>query len=536
MSEPAAARVIMLQGTASHAGKTVLAAALCRIYGRRGYAVAPFKAQNMALNSAVTAAGDEMGRAQVYQAEAAGVEPHVDMNPVLLKPSSGSESQVVVMGRPVGQMSVAAYHAYQAEVWPVVTAALARLRAASELVVIEGAGSSAEINLRDSDIVNMKVARHARSPVLLVGDIDRGGVFAALVGHMELFSPRERALVRGFVVNKFRGDVAHLDSGLTFLEERTGVPTLGVVPFLEGWRGDEEDSLALDARPAGDSGAPLRVAVVRLPYLSNTTDFEALAVEPDVAVDFVSSPAGLRGAAAIVLPGTKSTVADLAWLRERGLAAALAQAVAAGVPAIGICGGYQMLGRRILDPDGIESGVGETAGLGLLDVETTFGGEKRTVRVVGEASGAALAGAGTALRGYEIHLGRTSAAPGVRPLACLRAAARGGATHADAAGSGSDRTGAADGATHPDGAVSAEGPAHPDGAVSADGRVCGTYLHGLFDEAAFRAAFLNRLRAAAGLPARPPAVYGSEIERLADHVEAHLDMARLDAIVGLAPR
>jgi adenosylcobyric acid synthase len=534
MNEPAAARVIMVQGTASHAGKTVLAAALCRIYARRGYAVAPFKAQNMALNSAVTVAGDEMGRAQVYQAEAAGVEAHVDMNPVLLKPSSGGESQVVVMGRPVGQMSVAAYHAYQAEVWPVVTAALARLRAASELVVIEGAGSSAEINLRDSDIVNMKVACHACAPVLLVGDIDRGGVFAALVGHMELFSPPERALVRGFVVNKFRGDAAQLESGLSFLEERTGVPTLGVVPFLEGWRGDEEDSLALDRRPDGGpgalpraaarGGAPLRVAVVRLPYLSNTTDFEALAAEPDVAVDFVSSPAGLQGAAAIVLPGTKSTVADLAWLRERGLAAALAQAVAAGVPVIGICGGYQMLGRRIFDPDGVESGVGETAGLGLLDVETTFGAEKRTVRVVGEASGAALAGAGTALRGYEIHLGRTSAAPGVRPLACLRAAARGGATHADAAGSGPDRTGAADGATH------------PGGAVSADGRVCGTYLHGLFDEAAFRTAFLNRLRAAAGLPARPPAVRGSEIERLADHVEAHLDMARLDAIVGLAPR
>ncbi len=536
MSEPAAARVVMVQGTASHAGKTVLAAALCRIYARRGYAVAPFKAQNMALNSAVTAAGDEMGRAQVYQAEAAGIEPHVDMNPVLLKPSSGSESQVVVMGRPVGQMSVAAYHAYQAEVWPVVTAALARLRAAGELVVIEGAGSSAEINLRDSDIVNMKVARHAQAPVLLVGDIDRGGVFAALVGHMELFRPPERALVRGFVINKFRGDAAQLESGLTLLEQRTGVPTLGVVPFLDGWRGDEEDSLALDARPVGGAGAALRgapprvatlrVAVVRLPYFSNTTDFEALAAEPDVTVEFVSSPAGLQGAAAVVLPGTKSTVADLAWLRERGLAAALARAAAAGVPVIGICGGYQMLGRRILDPDGIESGVGETAGLGLLDVETTFAGEKRTVRVVGKASGAALAGAGTALRGYEIHLGRTAVAPGVRPLALVRAAARGG----------SGRGGAADGPLQPDGGGAAEGPLHPDGAVSADGRVCGTYLHGLFDEAAFRAAFLNRLRAAAGLPARPPAVHGSEIERLADHVEAYLDMARLDAIVGLAPR
>ena len=524
MSEAAGARVIMLQGTASHAGKTVLAAALCRIYARRGYAVAPFKAQNMALNSAVTATGDEMGRAQVFQAQAAGLEPHVDMNPVLLKPSSGSACQVVVMGKPVGHLSVAGYHAYQAEVWPVVTAALARLRAASDLVVIEGAGSSAEINLRDSDIVNMKVARHAQAPVLLVGDIDRGGVFAALVGHMELFSPAERELVRGFVVNKFRGDAAQLESGLTFLEERTGVPTLGVVPWLEGWRGDEEDSVALDAagslspgaRPADGPHAALRIAVVRLPFLSNTTDFEALAGEPDVAVDFVDTPAELGGAAAVVLPGTKSTVADLAWLRERGLAAALAQAAAAGVPVIGICGGYQMLGRRILDPGAIESCDGETDGLGLLDVETTFAGEKRTVRVAGETSGAALAAAGTALRGYEIHQGRTTVPAGVRPLTWLRAVAGEGGSGAAAGG--------------------ASAAFHQDGAVSADGRVCGTYLHGLFDEAAFRAAFLNGLRAAAGLPARAAIAGGSDIERLADHVEAHLDMARLDAIVGLTPR
>ncbi len=490
----------MIQGTASHAGKTVLAAALCRIYARRGLAVAPFKAQNMALNSAVTAAGEEMGRAQVYQAQAAGVDPQVDMNPVLLKPSSGSASQVVVMGRPVGQMTVAAYHAYQAQVWPLVTAALARLRAAHELVVIEGAGSAAEINLRDSDIVNMRVARHVDSPVLLVGDIDRGGVFAALLGHMELFSAEERALVRGFVINKFRGDEAQLDSGLSLLEERTGTPTLGVVPYLEGWRGDEEDSVSIDDRRQTRGGAPLRIAVVRLPFLSNATDFEALAAEPDVEVEYVHTPGDLRHAAVVVLPGTKSTVADLAWLRERGLDAALGGA-AAGMPVIGICGGYQMLGRRILDPDAVESPVAETAGLGLLEVDTTFAGRKRTVRVSGEASGAALAAAGAELRGYEIHMGRTTRSPGIRPFACLREAGSGAAPHAD-------------------------------GAVSVDGRVCGTYLHGLFDAPDFRAGFLNRLRAAAGLPPRPPTPGGSDIERLADHVEAHLDMARLDVIIG----
>ena len=510
------ARVIMLQGTASHAGKTVLAAALCRIYARRGLAVAPFKAQNMALNSAVTAAGDEMGRAQVYQAAAAGVEPEVDMNPVLLKPTAGGTSQVVVMGRPVGEMPVAAYQRYQAEVWPLVTAALGRLRERHDLVVIEGAGSSAEINLRHADIVNMRVARHARAPVLLVGDIDRGGVFAALLGHVELFTRAERRLVRGFVINKFRGDPAQLGSGLTMLEERTGTPTLGVVPYLEGWRGDEEDSVALDDRRPGQSVAAVRIVVVRLPYLSNTTDFEALAAEPDVAVDYVREPRELRGAAAVVLPGTKSTVADLAWLRRQGLDRAIA---AAGVPVIGICGGYQMLGRRIADPHAVESQAAETAGLGLLEVETTFTGRKRTVRVSGTASGAALAQAGVALRGYEIHMGRTRRASGVPAFAHLRAAAAGAA----AAG-----TGAA-------GPIAAtEEVAHPDGAASPDGRVCGTYLHGLFDEPDFRAAFLNRLRVAAGLPARPARVVVPDFDRLADHVAAHLDLDRLDAIIGLA--
>ena len=530
---PLGARAIMCVGTGSHAGKSVLAAALCRIYARRGFRVAPFKAQNMALNSFVTPDGGELGRAQAYQARAAGVEPHVDMNPVLLKPSSQTGSQVIVLGRPVRHMSVREYHAFQPEVWPTVTAAYERLRAANDLIVIEGAGSPAEINLRDQDIVNMKVALYAQCPVLLIGDIDRGGVFASLVGHMELFTPEERERIAAFVINKFRGDASLLDSGLEFLRERTGVPTLGVVPMLTDWRGDEEDSLGIeDRRRRAKPDAPLQIAVVRLPFISNYTDFDALADEPDVNVRYVTTADGLDGAAAIVLPGTKSTIADLTWLRTSGLAAAVTARAAAGTPLVGVCGGYQMLGRRIHDPEHVESDAEAVDGLGLLDVETTFAGDKRTVRVDGELLGVAgpgaagpaagglgaaqaplghgdgpLGPAGTPLHGYEIHMGRTALGRGAAPLLRLRGA---------------------DGAEHDDGAV----------ATAAVGAVCGSYVHGLFDHPALRSAFLNRLRAGLVLPAResvaPPV--DDDIDRLADHVEAHLDAKLLSQIVGLEAR
>ncbi|MGO8684073.1 MAG: cobyric acid synthase [Thermoleophilia bacterium] len=516
----AAARAVMFVGTGSHAGKTVLVAALCRIAARRGLRVAPFKAQNMALNSFVTADGGELGRAQVYQARAAGVEAHVDMNPVLLKPSSQTGSQVIVLGRPVGHMSVREYHAYQAEVWPLVTAAFDRLRAVNDLIVLEGAGSPAEINLRDQDIVNMKMALYADCPVVLVGDIDRGGVFASLVGTIELLTPAERALVKGFVINKFRGDATLLTSGIEYLEQRTGIPTLGVLPMLTDWRGDEEDSLGIEDRQRRDRpSAPLQIAVVRLPFISNYTDFDALADEDDVNVRYVTSARELDGCAAIVLPGTKSTVADLLWLRESGLAAAITAAAAAGTPVIGICGGYQMLGDRILDPEHVESQRDVVDGLGLLDVQTTFVGEKRTVRVEGELlagpagqdgllspagqdSPGLLGPAGTPLRGYEIHMGRSVVGDGAAPLLRQRGA---------------------------------DGILHDDGALSRDARVAGSYVHGLFDHAALRTAFLNRRRAARGLSPRAarvsPAV--DDIDRLADHVEAYLDVARLLQIVGL---
>jgi adenosylcobyric acid synthase len=500
------ARAVMCVGTGSHAGKSVLAAALCRIYARRGYRVAPFKAQNMALNSYVTPEGGELGRAQAYQARAAGVEPHVDMNPVLLKPSSQTGSQVIVLGRPVRHMAVREYHAYQPEVWPPVTAAFDRLRAENDLIVMEGAGSPAEINLRGQDIVNMRMALHAQSPTLLIGDIDRGGVFASLVGHMELFAPEERELIAAFVINKFRGDATLLDSGIEFLRERTGVPTLGVVPMLTDWRGDEEDSLGIDdRRRRAKPDAPLQIAVVRLPFISNYTDFDALADEPDVNVRYVTTPGELEGVTAIVLPGTKSTIADLAWLRRTGLADALTQQANAGTPVVGVCGGYQMLGRRIHDPERVESDVSAVDGLGLLDVETTFAGDKRTVRVEGELlAGAGVLGApGTPLHGYEIHMGRTTLGRGAAPLLRLRSA---------------------DGADHEDGAAA--------------GTVCGSYVHGLFDGPELRTAFLNGLRAAAGLIQFASAVSSpdDDIDRLADHVEAYLDADLLERIVGLEGR
>lgn len=517
-------RAVMVVGTGSHAGKTVIAAALCRIYARRGLRVAPFKAQNMALNSCVTPEGGEIGRAQAYQAAAAGVEPHVDMNPILLKPSSREGCQVVLMGRPVGHMGVREYHMFQPRAWPRVTSALARLRAANDLVVIEGAGSTAEVNLRDQDIVNMRVAVHAGCPAVLVGDIDRGGVFASFVGTVELLLPEERELLRGFVINKFRGDSTLLDRGLDVLRERTGVPTLGVVPYLGDWRGDDEDSLGIEDRVRrGRPDAPLRIAVARLPYVSNFTDFDALADEPDVDVRYVTRPGELRGAAAVVLPGTKSTVADLGWLRERALDEALTAVAAAGTPVIGICGGYQMLGRTIRDPDCVESRQAVVAGLALLDVETVFSGDKRTTRTAGELTGAALGPVGTPLRGYEIHMGRSSRGLGVRPLVRLHGAHEVGTAPAPVA------------------RREEEGGWHEDGAVSSDGVVCGTYVHGLFDHPGLRTAFLDGLRRTAGVPVRGPLDVTAErvfseasnLDRMADHVEAHLDMPLLDEIVGV---
>jgi adenosylcobyric acid synthase len=500
---------LMVQGTGSGVGKSVLTAALCRLFARAGYRVAPFKSQNMALNAAVTADGGEIGRAQAAQAEAAGVEPTVDMNPILLKPEAGDRSQVVVRGRAVGTADWREYGRMQPRLLPIVAESLERLRRAHDLVLIEGAGSPAEINLTATEIVNMRVARLADARVLLVGDIDRGGVFAALVGTLALLDPADRARVGGLVVNKFRGDAEVLRPGLEELTVLTGVPVLGVVPWIDGQLAPAEDSLDLDSprAPAG-GGATLEIAVVRLPHIANFDDVEPLAEEPGVRVRWVTTPHALGAADLVLLPGSKSTVADLDWLRARGLAAAIRDAAAAGRQVLGICGGFQMLGEAVLDPEGVESTAPSTEGLGLLPVVTTFSPSKTTVRVrarVARAPGPFDAAAGSEVTAYEIHAGRTRVAPDApRLFAVLERA----------------------------GAPAADG----DGVASAAGNVAGTYLHGLFANDALRGALLRRLAALAGRAPDPRwgAPRGDPYERLARVVGAALDLPAVAKLAGLA--
>ncbi len=401
---------LLVAGTTSDAGKSVVTAGLCRWLAREGAKVAPFKAQNMSLNSAVTADGAEIGRAQAVQAAAAQVSPEAAMNPVLLKPGSDHTSQVVVLGKPWADVSAMSYRRHKAELLEVSLACLADLRSRFDVVVCEGAGSPAEINLRATDIANMGLARAAQLPVLVVGDINPGGVFAALFGTLALLSPEDQALVCGFVVNKFRGDVALLEPGLAMLERLTGRPTYGVLPWTEGLELDAEDSLGLSAAvapvpPLG--GDVLRVAVVRLPRLSNWTDVDALRSEPGLLVRFATTPEELADADLVVLPGTRATVADLAWLRRRGLDVVLARRAAEGRPVLGICGGYQMLGARI--EDSVESRAGAVEGLGLLPVRTAFGREK----VLGRPAGAY--GPHPVTTAYEIHHG-VIAVDGGEPL------------------------------------------------------------------------------------------------------------------------
>lgn len=487
-------KALMLQGTSSHVGKSILAAALCRIFRQDGIRVAPFKSQNMSLNAAVTPEGAEIGRAQALQAVAAGLPPSADMNPILLKPKADIASQVVVLGKPVGDMGWQAYRGdYYAKALAVIKDAMDRLMQQYELLVIEGAGSPVEINLKDRDLANMKTAELADAAVLLVGDIDRGGIFASLVGSLELLEPAERQRVKGILINKFRGDISLFDEGIRWLEERTGVPVLGVIPFLRDLGLEEEDSVGL---PEAHPGV-LDIAVIQLPRLSNFTDFDALAAEPEVGVRYVNRPEELGYPDAVILPGTKNTVDDLRWLYARGLAGAIDRLARAGVPVVGICGGYQMLGQEVRDEAGVESVAGVTPGLCLLPIVTSFEGEKRTVLVEGEALGVPVTG-------YEIHMGRTEYLPGAVPLVALT-----GETPA----------------TRPDGAIA--------------GQVWGTYLHGIFDSGRFRRRWLNGLRQRRGLPPLPEEgapldLREAALDRLADHVRRHLDMDRLRAILEAA--
>lgn len=505
------ANFIMLQGTSSHVGKSVLATALCRIFLQDGKKVVPFKAQNMALNSYVTADGREMGRAQVAQAEAAGLAPQVDMNPVLLKPTGNCCSQVIINGYPVGNMSAKAYHAgYSLTAFAAVQDALKRLEKAYDTIVIEGAGSPAEINLKDHDIVNMRVAKEVQAPVLLVADIDRGGSLAALVGTLALLDDDERDLVKGLIINKFRGDVSLFTPAVTFLEEKTGKPVLGIIPYIEALGIDDEDSVSLyDKKRVNRKDADIQIAVIRLPKISNFTDFDSLAAEIDTNVLYVEKKEELRQADVIIIPGSKNTIADMAWLHDSGMARAIKEKLHEGIPVIGICGGYQMLGTDIYDPKHTESDVESVKGLGLLPIATTFSSQKLTAQVKGSCRNLNFLGESITvdmLQGYEIHMGGTTdtSANVLHPIEVYERAER---ACRDIAGS-----------------------------AQKEGLVWGTYIHGIFDNDAFRRAILNAVRQHNGLaPLAVSTSYNMEKEysynRLADIVRQHLDMDRLRDIM-----
>lgn len=415
------AKNIMIQGTMSNAGKSLLAAGLCRVLRQEGLRVAPFKSQNMALNSFITAAGGEMGRAQVVQAEAAGIAPDVRMNPILLKPTTDRGSQVIVGGRALGNMDAAAYYRRKKEFIPAVLEAYESLAAEYDVIVIEGAGSPAEINLKADDIVNMGLAKLVDAPVLLAGDIDRGGVFAQLYGTVALLEPEERQRIKGLIINKFRGDPAILRPGLGDLERLCGVPVAGVIPYLHVDIDDEDSLTERFSRQEGRRDIDL--AVIRLPKISNFTDFGPFERYDNVSLRYVGSLRELGDPDMILLPGTKSTIADLLWLRQSGLEAAIQKAAAAGTPVFGICGGYQMLGRSVSDPEGAEAEKGtQVAGMGLLPVDTVFRGEKRQTQVSGTLNpveGLLSPLSGMAYQGYEIHMGRSGDAPAILGKGCV---------------------------------------------------------------------------------------------------------------------
>ncbi len=505
-------RVLMVQGTGSSVGKSLIAAAFCRILRARGMSVAPFKAQNMALNSFVTPDGFEIGRAQAVQAEAAGIAPAVEMNPILLKPEPGMRSQVVVMGRPVASMSFRDYHLMRPELVRVIHDALAHLRAAHDFVVIEGAGSPAEINLRSQDLVNMHVAREADAPVILIGDIDRGGVFAQFVGTMDLLEPADRVRVAAFLINKFRGEAALLAPGIEYLEQRFGIPMLGVAPFIANLKIADEDSAALENRRGRRaSHDDLDIAVIQLPHISNYDDFLPLEHEPGVCVRFIQRGEEIGAPDLLVIPGTKSTVADLAWLRASGLADAIVNRARLGAPVIGICGGCQMLGRRIDDPYAVESTVESAPALGLLPLATRFAREKRTAQVRGRAiAPSVFTGMSTEdvgdISGYEIHMGGIERDAGSPP--CFQVLRLNSAAEAE------------------------------DGAIAGDGAaVAGTMIHGIFDNDRLRARMLAWLRYRRGIPApavKTPFSRDDEYDRLASVVRENINWSLFERIAGLA--
>ena len=475
----------MIQGAGSNVGKSLVVAGLARACARRGMSVAPFKPQNMSNNAAVTADGGEIGRAQALQARAAGREPVTDMNPVLLKPESDTGAQVILCGHRVDTVRARDYARLKPRLLPAAVLSFRRLAKGAELVLVEGAGSPAEVNLRQGDIANMGFASAAGLPVVLLGDIDRGGVIAQIVGTHAVLPPADRDRIRAYAINKFRGDPRLFEGGLDAIAAHTGWPSLGVIPwFADAWRLPAEDAVDLAGRGGGRGS--LKVAVPRLPRIANFDDLDPLRAEPDVTVEIVEPGRAIPGDAALVLiPGSKTTIADLAALRAQGWDVDILAHVRRGGHVLGLCGGYQMLGRALSDPGGIEGAAGTVPGLGLLDVTTVMEPDKRTVRVSGQepASGAAV-------EGYEIHLGRTTGPDAARPWL--------------------------------------EVDGRPEGAASADGRIRGTYVHGLLASDAFRRAYLERLggRASAAFEAGVEAT----LDALADHLEAHLHLDRLLAL------
>lgn len=500
------ARSIMIQGTMSNVGKSLLTAGLCRIFRQDGLKVAPFKSQNMALNSFITKEGLEMGRAQVMQAEAAGTEPVVDMNPILLKPTNDMGSQVIVNGEVLGNYSAREYFSFKKKLIPQIMSAYRRLEEKYDVIVIEGAGSPAEINLKSDDIVNMGLAQMVDAPVLLVGDIDRGGVFAQLLGTVDLLEPAERARVKGLVINKFRGDRTILDPGISMLEERASIPVVGVTPYLT-IQVDDEDSLTERFAP-GVKAAAIDIAVIRLPRISNFTDFNPFERFEGVSLRYVQSLAQLGSPDMILLPGTKNTMADLRWMRQNGLEAAVKKAAAQGTIIMGICGGFQMLGESLSDPMGVEEG-GQLAGMGLLPMKTVFAGDKTRTRVTGKME--AMKGlleplSGISFEGYEIHMGETQMTGAAQPLTRL---------HAETGGNATDKQ---------------------DGGIL--GNVMGTYTHGIFDEGELASELVCILARQKGIGAE--AVHGmdtaafkeSQYDLLAASMREHMDMETIYRILG----
>lgn len=489
-------KTIMIQGTTSDAGKTTLVAGLCRVLARRNKSVAPFKPQNMALNSAVTKDGGEIGRAQAVQAQACGLPPHTDMNPVLLKPSTDTAAQVIINGRPLTNMDASRFHDYKSTAMSAVLAAYHRLQKNYEHIIVEGAGSPAEINLREGDIANMGFAEAVDCPVILIADIDRGGVFAHLVGTLALLSENEQTRVCGFVINRFRGDLSLLEDGLRWLEAETGKPVLGVLPYLHGLHLEAEDGLSREACPAKDDNKQtLRVIVPALPHISNHTDFDPLRLHPQVDFRYIGPADELPPADLIILPGSKNVRGDLDWLRDKGWDKSIQRHLRYGGKLIGICGGFQMLGTRINDPQGLDGTPGSSEGLSLLEMQTDFSASSETSnspeKILRQCSGQ-LSFDNAAIHGYEIHMGCSHGPALSRPL------------------------------------INDTSHNKPEGAISADNQIIGTYWHGLFESSSACNALLKWAGLSEAVAIDYHALRETEINRLADCIEQHLDLSFLE--------